>query len=75
MAAVSSRPRRWRPCETAPVEETAECTWAAMERIPMESDLRESEAKYRSLYSNAAAAVPFVINLHSRASRDLIPAS
>lgn len=54
MAAVSSRPRRWTPGEIALVEETAERTWAAMERALAESALRASEAKYRALYADLA---------------------
>jgi GAF domain-containing protein len=55
MAAVSSRPRRWRLGEIALVEETAERTWAAMERALAESTLRESEEKYLRFGSVAAA--------------------
>lgn len=50
MVAVSADPRRWTPAEVALVEETAERTWAAMERARAEAALRESEAKYRTLF-------------------------
>lgn len=50
MVAVSANPRRWTPSEIALVEDTAERTWAAMERARAEDALRESEEKYRTLF-------------------------
>jgi PAS domain S-box-containing protein len=45
-------PRQWTPGEVALVEETAERTWAAIERAHAEGALRESEANYRSLFES-----------------------
>ncbi len=50
LAVHSRRPREWAPEEAALVEETAERTWAAVERARSEQALRESEEKYRSLF-------------------------
>lgn len=58
MAAVSSRPRRWTDGEIALVEETAERTWAAMERALAESALRESEERRAFLLRLADAVRP-----------------
>jgi diguanylate cyclase len=44
--------RAWTPNEVAMVEETAERTWAAVERARAEAALRESEEKYRSLFES-----------------------
>ncbi|NJL66594.1 MAG: GAF domain-containing protein [Microcoleus sp. SM1_3_4] len=52
MVAISSRPRRWTSAEIALVEEVAERTWAAVESAKAEQRLRESEAKYRSLFES-----------------------
>jgi PAS domain S-box-containing protein len=46
----SATPRAWTSDEVALVEETAERTWAAVERARAEAALRESEEKYRSLF-------------------------
>jgi PAS domain S-box-containing protein len=43
LVAASSKPRQWTPAEIALVEETAERTWAAMERARAEAALREAE--------------------------------
>ena len=45
-------PRVWTPDEIALVEEVAERTWAAIERARAEAALRESEDKYRSLFTS-----------------------
>jgi PAS domain S-box-containing protein len=42
-------PRRWAPGDLALLKETAERTWAALERARAEAALRESEEKYRTL--------------------------
>ncbi|MBB6165563.1 PAS domain-containing protein [Rhizobium wenxiniae] len=60
MAAVSSRPRHWTPAEIALVEETAERTWAAIERARAEAALRRSEEKFRTLFESIDEA--FLIN-------------
>lgn len=43
MCVVSATPRRWTAAEIALVEETAERTWAAVERARAEAGLRESQ--------------------------------
>src|SRR3712207_7894224 len=48
----SATPREWTAEEVALVEATAERTWAAVERARAEAALRESEAKYRSLFES-----------------------
>jgi len=52
VAVHSGVPRRWTPEETALAQETAERTWAAVERARAEAALRESEAKYRTLFDS-----------------------
>ncbi|TFL17413.1 HWE histidine kinase domain-containing protein [Jannaschia formosa] len=48
----STTPRRWTDSEVALVEETAERTWAAVERARAEAALRESEARYHALFES-----------------------
>lgn len=45
-------PRRWTNEEMGLVQETAERTWAAVERAKAEEALRLSEAKYRTLFDS-----------------------
>jgi PAS domain S-box-containing protein len=45
-----STPRQWTQFEARQIEETAERTWAAVERARAEAALRQSEAKYRTLF-------------------------
>uniref|UniRef100_B8HKS2 histidine kinase n=1 Tax=Cyanothece sp. (strain PCC 7425 / ATCC 29141) TaxID=395961 RepID=B8HKS2_CYAP4 len=52
MVGLSSRPRQWTPAEIALVEEVAERTWVAVERVRAEEALRKSEAEYRSLFTS-----------------------
>ncbi|WP_199312560.1 GAF domain-containing protein [Microcoleus sp. FACHB-672] len=52
LAAQQSTPRQWTETEVKLVEETAEQTWAAVERAYAEAALRESEAKYRTLFES-----------------------
>ncbi|PSN16473.1 hybrid sensor histidine kinase/response regulator [filamentous cyanobacterium CCT1] len=52
LAAQQSTPRQWTETEVKLVEETAEQTWAAAERAYAEAALRESEAKYRTLFES-----------------------
>ncbi|MBW4429767.1 MAG: PAS domain S-box protein [Nostoc desertorum CM1-VF14] len=52
LAAQQSTPRQWTQTEVKLVEETAEQTWAAVERAYAEAALRESEAKYRTLFES-----------------------
>lgn len=48
--AVSSEARRWTRSEITVLEEAAERIWAAVERARAEAALRDSEAKYRTLF-------------------------
>jgi len=50
MAAISSTPRHWTSTEIALVEEIAERTWNALERVKVDAALRESEEKYRTIF-------------------------
>jgi PAS domain S-box-containing protein len=52
LAVHSAAPRDWTPDEVAIAEEVAERTWAALERARAEAALRESEAKYRTLFES-----------------------
>lgn len=52
LMAVSAGPRRWTPGEIILVEEVAERTWAAMERVRGEAALRHSEGRYRTLFDS-----------------------
>ncbi|MBD2020396.1 PAS domain S-box protein, partial [Leptolyngbya sp. FACHB-36] len=45
-------PRQWTAQEVQRVEETAEQTWAAVERARAEVVLRQSEAEYRTLFES-----------------------
>jgi serine phosphatase RsbU (regulator of sigma subunit)/anti-sigma regulatory factor (Ser/Thr protein kinase) len=49
MACHSSRPREWAPEELELIQEVAERTWAAAERVKAEAALRESEERHRAL--------------------------
>jgi PAS domain S-box-containing protein len=48
----TSTPRVWTLDEVTIVEEVAERTWAALEQARAEAALRESEAKYRTLFES-----------------------
>lgn len=52
LAAQQSTPRQWTETEIKLVEETAEQTWAAVERARAEAALRESEERYRLLFES-----------------------
>jgi PAS domain S-box-containing protein len=52
LAVQQSTPRQWTETEVKLVEETAEQTWAAVERAYAEAALRQSEAKYRTLFES-----------------------
>ncbi|WP_392533074.1 PAS domain S-box protein [Nostoc sp. C117] len=54
LAVHQANPRQWTEDEVRLVEETAEQTWAAVERARAETALRESEAKYRTLFDTIA---------------------
>jgi PAS domain S-box-containing protein len=51
LATNQHTPRNWTTDEITAVQETAERTWAAVERAYAEAALRESEEKYRSLFT------------------------
>ncbi|WP_247234820.1 PAS domain S-box protein [Telluribacter sp. SYSU D00476] len=46
------KPRHWRDDEIALIQETAERTWAAVERAKAEEALHKSEEKYRTLFNS-----------------------
>ncbi len=49
---ISATPRAWTHEEVALVRETAERTWAAVERARAEAELRESEKRFRTLFDS-----------------------
>ena len=49
---VQSKPRKWTDTEVLLSIETADRTWAAVERAKAEEALRKSEEKYRSLFNS-----------------------
>ncbi|HSM83029.1 MAG TPA: PAS domain S-box protein, partial [Nodosilinea sp.] len=52
LAVHSATPRPWTQAEINLAEDTAERTWAAVERARAEAALRQSEEKYRTLFQN-----------------------
>ncbi|WP_407571754.1 PAS domain S-box protein [Deinococcus altitudinis] len=52
LAIHASRPREWTAAEILLCEETAERTWAAVERARAEEVLRESEERFRTLFES-----------------------
>lgn len=60
--ALHSRAKKWSSEEIAIIEETAERTWAAVERALAEEALRESESILRALGENLPGGAAFVIN-------------
>jgi PAS domain S-box-containing protein len=52
MTVHSTTPRVWTPREKLLLEETAERTWVAIELKKAEEALKESEDKYRTLFTN-----------------------
>lgn len=57
MAVHSSTPRDWTATEIAIIEETAERTWAAVERVRVEVELRQSED--RAAFVRSSCGVGF----------------
>ena len=57
LAVILDEPRAWTADEVALIHETADRTWAAVERARAEAALRESEARFRVM----ADAVPQII--------------
>jgi PAS domain S-box-containing protein len=66
LSVIRSRPGAWPPHEVALIEETAERTWAAVERARAESALRVSEMRLQQALS-ASRAYGFTIDLETRA--------
>jgi PAS domain S-box-containing protein len=52
LCVAQREPRVWKPAEIELVKETAERTWAAVERSRVEAALRASEGKYRTLFDS-----------------------
>ncbi len=52
LCVAQMEPRVWKPAEIDLVKETADRTWAAVERSKVEAALRASEGKYRSLFDS-----------------------
>jgi PAS domain S-box-containing protein len=52
LAVHAARPRAWTPTEVAIIEDTAERTWAAVERVRAEAPLRASEERFRTLFNS-----------------------
>ena len=52
LCVAEMEPRVWKPGEIELVKETAERTWAAVERARVEAALRASEGKYRTLFDS-----------------------
>ncbi|MGL5833911.1 MAG: ATP-binding protein [Waterburya sp.] len=50
LAVHQATPRQWTETEVRLVEETAEQTWAAVERARAEAELRQSEARFRRIF-------------------------
>ncbi|WP_435349269.1 GAF domain-containing protein [Haloarchaeobius sp. HRN-SO-5] len=49
---TQATPREWTDTEVAMVEETAERTWAAVERAQAQRERRKSEERYRTLFES-----------------------
>ena len=52
LAVHQDTPRQWTADEVKRVEETAEQTWATVERARAEAALRQSESRYRTLFES-----------------------
>jgi PAS domain S-box-containing protein len=52
MAVHQDQPRRWRDDEVALIEAVVERCWANVERVGAEARLRDSEARYRTLFAS-----------------------
>jgi len=69
LAVASVLPRRWTPEEVRLVEEVAERTWSALQRIEAETALRASEEKYRSLFATMGQGYAEIRLLRDAAGR------
>lgn len=73
LAVCSSGPRAWTGDELALLEEVAERTWAAIERVRAESALNESEERFRQ-FAESTADVLWIVDAHTRRLEYLSPA-
>ena len=69
LSLVQSRPRKWTDQEVQLTIETAERTWAAVERAKVEEALRSSEEKYRTLFHSIDEAVSTIDVIFDNESR------
>jgi PAS domain S-box-containing protein len=60
LCTTSRNPRAWTDIEIDLVQETADRTWAAVERALAEAALSESEAKYRTLFDSIDQAYSLI---------------
>lgn len=65
MAIHRTRVQQWRDEELALLEEVVERSWAHIERVRAEADLRQSEERFRSLYNSIEAGF-YIAELGSR---------
>ena len=73
LGVVSVIPRRWTAAEIALVEDVAERTWEAAERVRGEAALRESEERFRQ-FADASAAGLWIRAADSLAMEFISPA-
>lgn len=66
LVAHQATPRAWTPAELDLMSETAERTWAAVERAHAEAALRENEARYRAFFEQTAVGVALVESITGR---------
>ena len=54
---ATEEPRNWYPTDVPMLEEIAERTWSAIERVRTERALRQSEEKFRATFENAPLGI------------------
>jgi PAS domain S-box-containing protein len=59
-------PRPWTEHDAELVAEVAERTWAAVERVRAEADLRDSEARFRSMMADAVPQIVWITDADGR---------
>ena len=69
LSLVQSSPRKWTNQEVQLTIETAERTWAAVERAKVEEALRKSEEKYQTLFNSIDEAVSTIDVIFDHESR------